>query len=155
MAIQQKLADDNPAVTDFRNRQAQGHNDLGILLSDTGKPAEAEAEYREAPGIRQKLADDYPAITEFRSRLAASHHNLGHPAGGDGQAVGGGGRVSPGHGDSIEKLADDDPAVTAFRANWRTPLQPRRPAARRRNRLSEAEAEYPRGGGTLTEAGHG
>ena len=40
------------------------------LLSNTGKPAEAEAEYRKALAIRQKLVDDDPAVTDFRSDLA-------------------------------------------------------------------------------------
>ena len=77
LTIQKKLADDNPAVTDFRGRLADSHNNLGVLLSDTGKPAEAEAEYKKALAIRQKLADDNPALAKFRSRLANSHLNLG------------------------------------------------------------------------------
>ena len=73
----EKLADDNPAVTEFRSSLATSHNNLGSLLAQTGKPAEAEAEYRTALAIQQKLADDNPAVTEFRSRLADSHNNLG------------------------------------------------------------------------------
>ena len=49
---------------------ADSHLNLGILLSKTGKPAEAEAEYRKALAIRQKLVDDNPADTGFRSSLA-------------------------------------------------------------------------------------
>ena len=102
LAIRQKLADDNPAVTEFRSRLADSHNNLGVLLRETGKPAEAEAEYRKALAIQQKLADDNPAVTEFRSDLAVSHDNLGMPAVGDGQAGGGGGRVPQGAGDPAE-----------------------------------------------------
>ena len=50
---------------------------LADLLSKTGKPAEAEAEFRKALAIRQKLADDNPAATGFRSGLADSHFDLG------------------------------------------------------------------------------
>ena len=74
---QQKLVDDNPAVTQFRLFLAKHHSSLGTLLSNTGKPSEAEAEYRTAMAIEQKLADDNPAVTQFRSTLAGSHHNLG------------------------------------------------------------------------------
>ena len=70
LAIRQKLADDNPAVTDFRSRLADSHINLGILLSETGKPAEAEAEYRKALAIRQKLADDNPSVIDFRGGLS-------------------------------------------------------------------------------------
>ena len=77
LALWQKLADDDPAVTDFRSSLADSHLNLGNLLSKTGKPAEAEAEYRKALAIQQKLADDNPAVTGFRSGLADSHFNLG------------------------------------------------------------------------------
>ena len=46
MPLWQKLADDDPAVTDFRISLAGCHNALADLLSETGKPAESEAEYR-------------------------------------------------------------------------------------------------------------
>ena len=44
----QKLAGENPTVTRFRRSLAHGHYNLGLLLAKTGKPSEAEAEYREA-----------------------------------------------------------------------------------------------------------
>ncbi len=53
LSIRQKLADDNPAVTEFRSNLAWGHRNLGILLSGTGKPAEAEAENRQSLAIYQ------------------------------------------------------------------------------------------------------
>jgi hypothetical protein len=77
LAIRQKLADDNPAVTRFRNNLADSHNRLGLLLSDTGQPAAAEAEYRKALAILRKLAGDHPAVTEYRNQLAISHNGLG------------------------------------------------------------------------------
>ena len=77
LALYQKLADDIPAVTDFRSRLADSHHGLGWSMADANKPVEAEAEYRKALAIQQKLADDNPAVAEFRSRLADCHHNLG------------------------------------------------------------------------------
>jgi hypothetical protein len=44
LAIRQKLADDNPAVTEFRSQLALSHNNLGSVLARKGKPLEAEAE---------------------------------------------------------------------------------------------------------------
>ena len=70
IAIQQKLADDNPAVTQFRLFLANHHGRLGMVLMDTGKLSEAEAECRRALAIQQKLADDNPAVTKFRNSLA-------------------------------------------------------------------------------------
>ncbi len=48
LALQQKLADDNPAVTGSAAAWRASHNNLGCLLWNTGKPAEAEAEFRKA-----------------------------------------------------------------------------------------------------------
>ena len=47
-----------------------------LVLSTTGKPSEAEVEYRTAPTIQQKLADDNPAVTQFRDDLGISHNRL-------------------------------------------------------------------------------
>ena len=73
-----------------------------ICCSGTGKPAEAEAEFRTAVAILQKLADDNPAVTEFRSYLALSHNNLGTLLSETGKPSGGGGRVPQGGGDPAE-----------------------------------------------------
>ena len=60
----QKLADDNPAVTEFRF-------DLAIEPLQprhrrcTGKPSEAETELRKAIALLQKLADDNPAVIQL------------------------------------------------------------------------------------------
>jgi tetratricopeptide (TPR) repeat protein len=77
VAIQQKLVDGNPAVTEFRNDLVRSHNILGGVFSRLGKLSEAEAEYRTVVAILQKLAVDNPAVTEFRRLLAIGHNNLG------------------------------------------------------------------------------
>ena len=59
MAIQQKLADDNPAVTDFRSRLASTHNNIGNLQSDTGKPVEALESY----GLALAIFRSWPTTT--------------------------------------------------------------------------------------------
>ncbi len=64
-------------MPEFRSLLALSHNNLGLVLSGTGKPAEAEAEYRAALAIFQKLADDNPAVPDFRRRLSHIHYNLG------------------------------------------------------------------------------
>ena len=81
LALVQKLADGNPAVTEFRSYLAWSHQNLGWTLAATGKPAESEAEFRKALAIRQKLAADNPAETESSQWLADSqadsHFNHG------------------------------------------------------------------------------
>jgi tetratricopeptide (TPR) repeat protein len=74
LAVFQKLADNNPAATGFRGRHAACHNNLGMLLSNLGKPSEAEAEHRKAIAITQKLADDEPKNPGYRDELALDQH---------------------------------------------------------------------------------
>ena len=50
---------------------------IGDLRHKTGRPKEAESEYRAAAAIREKLAAENPAVSGFRNQLANSHNNLG------------------------------------------------------------------------------
>ena len=115
LAILQKLADDNPAVTGFRDDLAASHSNLVAVLWSTGKLAEAEAECRTGLTIQQKLADDNPAVTDFRGRLADSHNNLGVLLSGTGKPA----EAEAEHREALairQKLADDNPAVTGLRS---------------------------------------
>jgi tetratricopeptide (TPR) repeat protein len=75
-AIYQKLANDNPAVTDFQRYLADIHNNIGTALG-MAKPAEALAAFERARAILQKLADASPSVTDFQLKLAISHSNIG------------------------------------------------------------------------------
>ena len=72
--------EDHPGVTEHQNGLARSHNNLGILLSETGQPSEAREAYEAALAIWQKLAEGHPTVTAYQSNLAASHANLGQPA---------------------------------------------------------------------------
>jgi tetratricopeptide (TPR) repeat protein len=77
VALLQKLAQDNPAVAEFRHDLGFTHGHLGDALQATGRPSEAEAEYRTALAILIKIADDNPTNTEFRLSLGTAQNNLG------------------------------------------------------------------------------
>ena len=114
MAIGQKLADDNPAVTGFRSDLANSHNNLGILLSDTGKPSEAEAEFRKAIAIVAEAGRRQPRRHRIPQHLANNHDNLGFLLSGMGKPSEAGTELRKAiavH----QKLADDNPAVIEFR----------------------------------------
>ena len=76
LAILQKLADDHPAVTEFRFFLANSHYSLGYLLLDTGRATEAEVESRQTLAVFQKLADDDPLNPDCRNELANAHSSL-------------------------------------------------------------------------------
>ena len=143
LAIQQKLADDNPAVTEFRSSWPTATTTSASCWRETGKASEAEAEYREALAIQRKLADDNPAVTDFRSRLAHSHHNLGDLLSLTGKAS----EAEAEYRAALaiqRKLADDNPAVTDFRSSLAAPTTTSascscRRASRRRPRPSTAQ----------------
>jgi tetratricopeptide (TPR) repeat protein len=88
LAIRQKLADDHPAVTDFRSRLAHSTLVLAILLGpQAGRKAEAEAEFRMALALYRKLTEDNPKVPGHRygaawaqRKLSVVVRSLGRPA---------------------------------------------------------------------------
>jgi len=77
LAIQQKLADDNPAVIGFQHDLARSHYNIGLMQSRTGDEAGALRSYGRALTILEKLADAYPAVTEFQNDLARNYYVSG------------------------------------------------------------------------------
>ena len=92
-------------------------NRIGILLSQTGKPSEAEAEYRKAhrDPSRSWPTTTPPSPTSAAS-LAGSHNNLGILLSETGKPS----EAEAEYRKAIaiqQKLADDNPAVTQFRSS--------------------------------------
>ena len=86
-AIQQKLADANPNVTQFQSDLARIHNNIGRRFSQTGKPAEALAALEKGRAIRQALADANPRVTLFQRDLAISLSGIGELRQAEGHAA--------------------------------------------------------------------
>jgi tetratricopeptide (TPR) repeat protein len=76
VAIQVKLAEANPAVTEFQRDLANHHENIGSLLTHLGQPVEALQARQKALAIRQKLADANPTVTQFQLDLAGSHYSI-------------------------------------------------------------------------------
>jgi tetratricopeptide (TPR) repeat protein len=102
----------NPAVTEFRSQLADSHNNLGVLLAETGKTAESK--HREAMAVQRKQADDHPSLSAFRSRLATSQVNLGALLSETGKPGEAEYRGALAH---LERLTRESPSVTPFRSN--------------------------------------
>ena len=90
--------------------------------------------------LKQKLADDNPAVTEFRNDLAQQPRQPRRPAVGDGQAVGGGGRVPQGDGDPAEAGRRQPRRHRVPKWTGQQPQQPRF-ALSETGKPTEAEAE--------------
>jgi tetratricopeptide (TPR) repeat protein len=56
---------------------AGSSGNLGNVLRDLGKRAEAEVAYRRALALQEQLVADFPALPEHRQGLARSYNNLG------------------------------------------------------------------------------
>jgi serine/threonine-protein kinase len=112
MAIQQKLADDNPGVIKYHSSLAYSHYLVATVLMKTHRPAVAE--YREALAIQQKLADDNPAVTAFRRFLAMSHLDVATALQFAGESSEAEAELRAARA-ILQKLADDNPDVTVFR----------------------------------------
>jgi eukaryotic-like serine/threonine-protein kinase len=65
-------------VTDFRSDLSSTHQVMGWALNQTGKTAEALAEFERSTTIMQKLAEANPNVTEWQTELA---NNLGFVGG--------------------------------------------------------------------------
>ena len=63
-AIQQRLADANPAVTEFQIVLANAHLETGDVLRLTGQSAEARASYEAALAIIERLIKAQPAFAD-------------------------------------------------------------------------------------------
>ena len=78
LAILQKLADANPAVTEFQSDLAESHHNIGRMLCRMGKPAEALAAYQQGAGHPAEAGRRQPRLSPtIQSDLAgATQHRL-------------------------------------------------------------------------------
>jgi tetratricopeptide (TPR) repeat protein len=122
LAIRQKLAGDNPSITQFQTELAGIHNNIGIVLSRMGKPAEALEAYRQALAIRQALANANPDVTLFQVGLAIMHNNIAIVLSETGKRA----EALDVHRQALairQRLADANPALTEFQSDLLTSRQ--------------------------------
>ncbi len=75
LAIQQKLAEANPSVPDFRRDLAFPLSKTGLLLSQIGRLQEAFAYYAREEAIWRTLVDQNPSIPDYQRGLANCRTN--------------------------------------------------------------------------------
>ena len=111
----QKLADANPAVTEFPGHPPASHGIIGLLRNETGHKDEALRSYTAAPSRSgRSWPTSTPPSPEFRPTWPLSHGNIGLPAqrpGDKEEAL-----WSTGSTEIGQKLADANPAITEFQA---------------------------------------
>jgi tetratricopeptide (TPR) repeat protein len=116
LAIQQQLADANPAIPAYQSDLALSHNNIGTVLLRSGKPEKAVAEWRQALAINQKLADAHPAVADFQSAVAGTRNNIGDLLSQTGKLA----EALQEHQKALairQKRADANPAVTDFQSD--------------------------------------
>jgi tetratricopeptide (TPR) repeat protein len=91
-------------------------HELGLLLSQIGRPAEGLEADRQCLSIWQDLAARYPSVTEFQGRMAVIQNNIGvlHADGGRWDLALAAFRGAL---EIRQKLADADPSVSNFQQN--------------------------------------
>jgi tetratricopeptide (TPR) repeat protein len=134
---------ENPAVTKFHRSLAIGRKYLAVVLSEMGKVAAAEAEYRTALTLMQKLAEDDPAVPELRSITTTLQFDLSNlllQMGKSAQAEAMCRTALP----VAQKLADDNPSVVNFRMRLAGVLETLGDVVRSMGRAAEAKQLYER-----------
>ena len=81
------LAREFPAVPRYRQHQAVSHGNLGLLLTDLGRFAEAERQHGKALALQAQLTAAHPNMPDYWedfagtcSNLAAVYKHSGRPA---------------------------------------------------------------------------
>jgi len=115
LADRKALAEAPGASEDARRGLADTFDELGILLWEAHKSAEAVPEYRAAIAIQQRLTEDNPTA-EFRQVLANSHSHLGLALQSIGKHAEAEAEIRTAAAID-QKLVDDHPAVAVFRRN--------------------------------------
>jgi tetratricopeptide (TPR) repeat protein len=107
------LAHAHPANTQVQDDLAASHMNMGNVLSDLGRRADALVSFQRALPIRERLAKDNPAVHQFQSGLAACLDNIGgllFAMGNRTEAMASHRRAL----EIIERLARNHPTVTQF-----------------------------------------
>src|SRR5262249_39258940 len=78
IGLLRQLADDFPALPDYRLALAKGLHNLGLLLKQGGRPGPAEDAYRQALALREARVREGPDVPAYRHDLALSHANLSY-----------------------------------------------------------------------------
>ncbi len=114
--IREKLASENPTVTEYQADLAWSYNMIGKLQHATGLSGEALRSYEKAHEIREKLARENPTVTEYGRDLAASFNNIGILLGATGQWAERY-RADEKAREIREKLVHENPTVTQYRSD--------------------------------------
>ena len=102
LAIQQKLADDNPAVTDFRSSLAASHNNIGILQIGDRQASRGAGVVPAGAGDQAEAGRRQPRRHQLPQQPCAHSQQHRQPAVADRQAGRGAGVVPAGAGDPAE-----------------------------------------------------
>jgi tetratricopeptide (TPR) repeat protein len=78
LAIHTRLTSAHPDLPAYQQSLGQAHNNLGVLLKESGKLDEAVKEYEKARRVRTALVKNSPTVPEYQQELATTQYNLGN-----------------------------------------------------------------------------
>jgi eukaryotic-like serine/threonine-protein kinase len=150
----EELANKEPANLAYRQDLAAVCNNLGNLLNDTGRKAEAEKAYEDALAIQKKLVDESEPGTEARKRirqeLATSCYSLARVK----QTLGQTDQALPLLGQALdlqEQLRTEDPRAPIYRQDMARTLDAQGQVFLQKGQAAEAEKSLRRSLALLDE----
>ena len=149
--IQYQLVRANPTLIQCQRDLAASHNNIGVLLSDTGRSTQALESHRGALEIQERLARDHPAVIEYQNDLASSHNNVGVLLSDTGHRA----EALDSYRRAVqirERLARDNPTVTECQFDLAESHNNMGVELEAMGRSTEAARVVPTGGGDPTSA---
>ncbi len=119
-SIQERLAHDNPRVTEYQSELAMTGLRIGAVLSRTPRIEDAVKAYRDALDILERLTKENPGVTSYQSQLAVAHGGIGQLL----TAVGRPDEALEAHSAALrilERLRGTIPQFTITGATWEQP----------------------------------
>ena len=115
LALYDRLARENPSVTQHQRNVAAIHNDMGMVYRETGRLAEALTAYQKALEIWEPLVRENPTVTQYQRDLAVSYRSIGNLYSHTGKPT----EALTAHQKALEieeRLARENPNVTEYQS---------------------------------------
>ena len=77
LVVRERLAGENPSVSDFQNDLAETHHNMGLAYRLTGHLDRAKESYGKALQNLEHLVREHGDVEQYQSSLAKTHQGIG------------------------------------------------------------------------------